>query len=235
MNGDQSELESRFRELERSNKALEQFAAIASHDLSAPLRTIHGFLRLLEHRHGPALPDEAREFVAHAVHAASRMQRLIDDLLVYSRVGQADRPPAPVDTGTVMSEVADALGAREHVTWDELPTITGYDSELEQLFQNLIGNALKFVPPDHSARVRVTAEPDDGGWKFTVDDNGIGIDPETAESLFDAFQRGVAGEEYDGTGVGLAIARKVVEHHGGRIWVAAKDGEGARFCFTLPG
>lgn len=229
-----SDLEHRNRELERSNEALEQFAAIASHDLSAPLRTIQASLRLLERRHSEQLPAEAREFVAHAVHASIRMQRLIDDLLVYSRAGQGERRPAPVDTSAVVAEVVEALGAQGNVRWSALPTVLGHDSELEHLFQNLIGNSLKFVPAGREPVVEVTAQELEGHWRFTVEDNGIGLDPGRAGELFAAFRRGQPGTEYDGTGVGLAIARKVVEHHGGRIWVEGKEGDGSRFCFTLP-
>jgi PAS domain S-box-containing protein len=231
---DVTELEERNRELERSNAALEQFAAIASHDLSAPLLTIHGHLRLLQRRHAEELSADAQEFVTQAVHAAQRMQRLIDDLLIYARVGQGDPIPGSVDTAAVVANVVEALDPRGTVTWGALPTVEGLPSELEQLFQNLIGNAVKFVPADRAPRVELTAERADGMWRFCVDDNGIGLHPDDAELMFDAFQRGVGGEDYEGTGVGLAIARKVVEHHGGRIWVDPKTGDGTRFCFTLP-
>lgn len=231
---DLTELEARNRDLERSNAALEQFAAIASHDLSAPLRTIQAFLRLLERRHAEALSGEAREFVSHAVQASIRMQRLIDDLLIYSRVGRSQRPPEMVDTAALVAEVAHLLDASSRVIADELPTVQGHRSELLQLFQNLIGNALKFVPADRKPRVAVSAQREGGQWRFSVDDNGIGIDIVQADELFEPFRRGDSSEAYDGTGVGLAIARKVVEQHGGRIWAEAKDGDGARFCFTLP-
>jgi signal transduction histidine kinase len=232
---DLTELEARNRDLERSNAALEQFAAIASHDLSAPLRTIQASLRLLERRHLDELSGQAREFVSHAVHASMRMQRLIDDLLIYSRVGTADRPPERVPLERIVAEVVDTIGAAEHVTWAGLPEVDGHRSELVQLFQNLIGNGLKFVPEGRTPRIGVTAEATDGGWLLSVEDNGIGIDPERAAELFEPFRRGDAAEGYDGTGVGLAIARKVVEQHGGRIWAQPREGDGSRFCFTLPG
>ena len=229
-----TDLETRYRELERSNAALEQFAAIASHDLSAPLRTIQGFLRLLERRHAEELSGEAREFVAHAVRASIRMQRLIDDLLIYSRVGTSDRPRERVAVAVVVQEVVQALGASGHVTWADLPEVEAHRSELVQLFQNLVGNALKYVPAGRDPQVDVRADRDGDLWRFAVMDNGIGIDPARAEELFEPFRRGDAGEGYDGTGIGLAIARKVVEQHGGRIWVETRDGGGSRFCFTLP-
>ena len=231
---DLTELESRNQDLERSNAALEQFAAIASHDLSAPLRTIQAFLRLLERRHADELSGEAREFVSHAVQASIRMQRLIDDLLIYSRVGTIQRPPERVDSDRIVREVVQSLDAADRVRWSGLPPVEGHRSELVQLFQNLIGNALKFVPAGREARVEVAATRDGEQWRFTVEDNGIGIDPARAEELFEPFQRGPAVEGYDGTGVGLAIARKVVEQHGGRLWVEPTGGDGSRFCFTLP-
>jgi PAS domain S-box-containing protein len=231
---DLTELETRNRDLERSNAALEQFAAIASHDLSAPLRTIQAFLRLLERRHADELSGEAREFVSHAVKASIRMQRLIDDLLIYSRVGTSQRPPERVDTARVVEEVVQSLDAARHVRWSGLPAVEAHRSELTQLFQNLIGNALKFVPEEREPHVEIGAVRDGRHWRFTVDDNGIGIDPALGEELFEPFRRGADAEGYDGTGVGLAIARKVVEQHGGRLWVQPKDGDGSRFCFTLP-
>jgi signal transduction histidine kinase len=229
-----TDLEQRYRDLERSNAALEQFAAIASHDLSAPLRTIHGFLRLLERKHADQLSGEAREFVAHAVQASIRMQRLIDDLLIYSRVGTIDRPRERVSVAVVVQEVVQALGASGHVQWTRLPDVEAHRSELVQLFQNLIGNALKYVPPGREPMVEVSAERTDGEWSFTVDDNGIGIDAERVDVLFEPFRRGTDDAGYEGTGIGLAIARKVVEQHGGRIWAEPRDGGGSRFCFTLP-
>ena len=229
-----TDLEARNRELQRSNLALEQFAAIASHDLSAPLRTIQGFLRMLERRHADELSGEAQEFVAHAVKASIRMQRLIDDLLIYSRVGMSERPRETVAVAVVVQEVVQALGASGRVEWTDLPEVQAHRSELVQLFQNLIGNALKYVPEGREPRVEVTAVREGGCWRFAVTDNGIGIDPARAEELFEPFRRGDAGEHYDGTGIGLAIVRKIVEQHGGRIWAEPGDGDGSRFCFTLP-
>jgi signal transduction histidine kinase len=229
-----TDLEARFRELERSNAALEQFAAIASHDLSAPLRTIQGFLRLLERKHAEELSGEAREFVAHAVKASIRMQRLIDDLLIYSRLGMSDRPHERIAAGVVVQEVVQALGASGRVEWFDLPEVEAHRSELVQLFQNLIGNAIKYVPADREPHVQVGAAREGATWRFSVSDNGIGIDPERAEELFEPFRRGDDGEAYDGTGIGLAIARRVVEQHGGRIWVEPGEGGGTSFCFTLP-
>lgn len=229
-----TDLERRYRELQRSNAALEQFAAIASHDLSAPLRTIQGFLRLLERKHADELSGEARGFVTNAVQASIRMQRLIDDLLIYSRVGTIDRPRERVSVAVVVQEVVQALGASGRIEWVELPEVEAHRSELVQLFQNLIGNALKYVPAGREPYVEVTAEQVGGEWCFAVIDNGMGVDPAVADDIFEPFRRGTDDAGYEGNGIGLAIARKVVEQHGGRIWVEPGNGGGSRFCFTLP-
>ena len=230
----------RARELERSNAELEQFAYVASHDLSEPLRMVTSYLQLLERRYKDALDEDASEFIHYAVDGASRMRALIDDLLAYSRVGRHDRPLEEVDLQAVVTRVVQVLTAgREdggRIVVGPLPVVSGDQHQITQLFQNLLGNGLKFRHPERPALVEVTAEPVGSRWRITVADNGIGIDPAHAERIFGVFQRLHARDEYPGTGVGLAIARKVVERHGGSIWVEpGPEGGGTRFCFELPG
>jgi light-regulated signal transduction histidine kinase (bacteriophytochrome) len=228
------------RELERSNAELEQFAYVASHDLSEPLRMVTSYLQLLQRRYGDALDDDADEFIRYAVDGATRMRSLIDALLDYSRVGRVTARREPVDTAALVDRVAEVLTAGREgpppvVERGELPVVDGDPEALTQVFQNLLGNALKFTPADRPARVEVGAEPQGSGWVFTVADDGIGFDDAHAERIFRMFQRLHGREEYPGTGVGLAIARKVVERHGGRIWAEARPEGGARFRFELPG
>ncbi len=231
-------LEERARELERSNAELAEFAYVASHDLSEPLRTITGYLQLLHRRHGDRLGEEANDYVARAIDSASRLRTLIDDVLAYSRAGRSERAAGTVDTGAIVSSIAITIaGTREprpEIEWDTLPTVAGEARQLTQLLQNLISNAIKFVPPDRVPHVSVSAERDGSWWRFAIDDNGIGIDPEDAEQIFGMFQRLHTRDSYPGTGIGLAIARKVVEHHGGRIWAEGRKGGGTRMAFTLP-
>jgi PAS domain S-box-containing protein len=225
-------------ELERSNGELEQFAYVASHDLAEPLRMVTSYLQLLERRYHGRLGEDADEFIHFAVDGATRMRQLIDDLLAYSRAGRSDRPTERVDTAALVDRVTEVLltGRAEQasIEREDLPAIDGDPRQLEQLFQNLLGNALKFMPPGRDPEVRVSAEEAPGGWVFTVADNGIGLDPGHAERIFRMFQRLHGRDEYPGTGVGLAIARKVVDRHGGRIWAEPAPGGGAAFRFELP-
>lgn len=231
-------LRQQARELARSNAELEQFAYVASHDLQEPLRMVGSFAQLLARRYHDRLDDQGRVFIDYLVDGATRMQELINDLLDYSRVGSRDAEPAPVDLNEVIPRVIRSLGtsieeSRARVTCDILPTVAGIDSEMEQLFQNLIGNGIKFNKTP-SPQIHISAEQSDEGYTLCVADNGIGIDRQFAERIFVIFQRLHSKTQYKGTGMGLAICKKIVDHHGGRIWVDANSGAGSRFYFTLP-
>jgi light-regulated signal transduction histidine kinase (bacteriophytochrome) len=231
-------LAERAEDLARSNAELEQFAYVASHDLQEPLRVIVSYLQLLERRYKGQLDERADKYIAYAVDGSKRMQQLINDLLAYSRVGRPGKQLSPVDCGLALGRALDSLRAaiREsgaEVTSDPLPTVQGDLTELTQLFQNLVANAIKFRGPE-PPRIRVEVEPGEGEWLFAVGDNGIGIEPEFRDRIFIMFQRLHGRAEYPGTGIGLAICRKVVEHHGGRIWVESRPGEGSVFRFTIP-
>ena len=226
-------------ELERSNAELAQFAYVASHDLSEPLRMITSYLQLLRRRYHGRIDDDADAFIGYAVDGAARMRALIDDLLAYSRAGRSERATEPVDTSRVVAEVAGTLhalagDAQVRIEWEELPTVEGDAPQLAQLFQNLIGNGVKFVAPGVRPHVRIAAAREAHGWRFSVEDNGIGIDERHAERVFGMFQRLHTRDEFEGTGIGLAIARKVVERHGGEISAAPRPAGGSCFTFTLP-
>ncbi len=228
------------RELERSNADLEQFAYVASHDLSEPLRMINGYLKLLRRRYRDDLDDDAQEFVDFAMDGAVRMRALIDDLLAFSRVGRGESQSAPVELQELIEETWRVLtagreGPEPTLLATGLPVVMGDAGQLGQAFQNLLSNALKFVEPGHAAVVELHSTPlPDGGWRIVVDDEGIGFPPEQADRMFRVFQRLHTRDEFPGTGVGLAISRKVIEGHGGRIWAEARPGGGARFCIDLP-
>lgn len=233
-------LRSKTAELERSNGELEAFAYVASHDLRQPLRVVNSYLGLLERRLGATLDAEGREFIGFARDGAQRMDRLIVDLLEYSRVGRRSAPSRPVALDEIAVravrnlEIAIAESGAEVTIGPGLPTVDGDENELVRLLQNLIGNAVKYHAPDRPPRVTLTVSETDGAWTFAVTDNGIGIAPEHRERVFGIFQRLHSREAFDGTGIGLAVCRKIVERHGGRIWVDEAPEAGSRFLFTLP-
>jgi light-regulated signal transduction histidine kinase (bacteriophytochrome) len=231
-------LEDRALELERSNADLEQFAYAASHDLSEPLRTVAGFSQLLASRYGDRLDAEGHEFIDHMNSGVNRMQQLIDDLLVYSRVGRAPLREEDVDLDAVLAEVTDWIapaiqerGAK--VTHDPLPTVRGERGQLAQVLQNLVANAIKFTAPDTVPEVHVSAAREAGGWRISVRDNGIGVGDDQ-DVIFKMFGRLHPADMYPGTGIGLALAKRIIEQHGGRIWVQPGPEGGSVFSFTLP-
>ena len=225
-------------ELRRSNEELERFATVASHDLQEPLRTVGSYVQLLGKQYRGKLDAEADEFIGYALDGVLRMRELIDDLLAYARVGTRGSAFVSTDMNALLERVLASLRlaieeSEAWVTLDPLPTVQADPGQLEQLLVNLVSNALKFrgaEPP----RVRISAVRRDREWLFSVQDNGIGIEPEYFERIFVIFQRLHGREKYQGTGIGLAIAKKIAERHGGRIWAESEPGLGATFHFTLP-
>jgi len=233
----EQQLNSTLADLQRSNAELEQFAYIASHDLQEPLRMIASYIQLIEEDYKEKLDADADQYIAFAVEGAKRMQTLIEDLLAYSRVGTRGEPLMPTSMKSALSEaIANLEVAIEEshavVTHDQLPTVLGDESQLIQLFQNLVGNAIKFKSDD-APTIHVGVEETKDDWVFSVRDNGIGIDMKYAERIFTVFQRLHSREEYAGTGIGLAVVKKIVERHGGRIWVESTPAKGSTFYFTL--
>lgn len=228
----------RTEELARSNQDLEQFAYVASHDLQEPLRAVAGCIQILQRRYQGQLDAQADELITHVVDGAHRMRQLIEDLLAFSRVGTRGARPEPVEADHALDLALQNLGAILEdtgavISRQPLPRVAADCTQLAQVFQNLIGNALKFrreSPPS----VAISAVRQDNLWTFAIRDNGIGIDPRHTERIFGIFQRLHTRRDYPGTGIGLALCRRIVERHGGRIWVESQPGLGSTFFFTLP-
>lgn len=237
-----AELDASAVELRRSNGELEQFAYVASHDLQEPLRKVASFCQLLEKRYGDQLDDRAAQYIGFAVDGAKRMQVLINDLLAFSRVGRVQDAQEPVALDAALDRALRNLSVTIEETGAvlerpaELPEVVGDPTLLTMLWQNLVGNAVKFRRPDRDPRVAITVDREaaPGFWTFTVTDNGIGIAEEFAEKVFVIFQRLHARDAYAGTGIGLSLCKKVVEHSGGRIWIDTAHTDGTRIAFTLP-
>jgi PAS domain S-box-containing protein len=232
------ELQRANEKMQRSNADLEQFAYVASHDLQEPLRAVAGMVQLLQQRYQGQLDARADQYIFHAVEGATRMQTLIDDLLTFSRVGTKGKALAPTDAGQALQAALDNLRAAIDesgaiITHGALPTVMADAMQLAQLFQNLIGNAIKFRG-ERPPRIDISAQSLAEGWRFAVRDNGIGIEAQYFERIFAVFQRLHTRREYPGTGIGLAICKKIVERHGGQIWVKSQLGQGSTFYFTLP-
>jgi signal transduction histidine kinase len=232
-------LDEQATDLKRSNTELEQFAYVASHDLQEPLRKVSSFTQLLQRRYGGQLDERADQYIDFAVDGANRMQVLINDLLAFSRVGRVHNDHALVDLAQIVDRTLDTLsvaveesGAR--IAHDPLPTVVGDATQLGMLWQNLLSNSIKFRRPDVPPEIRITVERADDFWEFAVADNGIGIDPEFQEKVFVIFQRLHTRDAYPGTGIGLAMCKKVVEFHGGNIRIDPGHTTGTRVVFTLP-
>jgi signal transduction histidine kinase len=233
-----TDLEQKSQELTRSNDDLKEFAYAVSHDLQEPLRVVAGFVQLLGKRYKGRFDRNADDFIEYTVEGVKRMQLMIKDLLEYSQVGTKGRAFRPTDCSSVVRQAVANLKAaveesRAAVTFDNLPTIMADEMQMIRLFQNLIGNAIKFKDGG-TPEVRISAEKKEDYWIFSVRDNGIGMDPKYLDKIFAVFQRLHTREDYAGTGIGLAVCKKIVERHGGRIWVESEPGRGSTFFFTLP-
>ncbi|MBF0304316.1 MAG: GHKL domain-containing protein [Alphaproteobacteria bacterium] len=233
-------VEEKARELARSNEELEQFAYVASHDLRQPLRIVISYVTLLERQLGAAVDMNSGDYIRFVRDGAHRMDRLIHDLLEYSRAGRADKALAPVDLNQVLTDalqdmaVAIEDSGAQLTTPANAPGVIGCEMDLVRLFNNLIGNAIKYRAADRPPQIAITVEQRDGVWRFVVADNGIGIEPDHLDRIFGVFQRLHVQSEYDGTGIGLAVCKRIVERHGGTIHAESEPGQGSRFVFTLP-
>ncbi|GAA1872983.1 sensor histidine kinase [Myceligenerans crystallogenes] len=231
-------LRDQARELERSNRDLEHFAYVASHDLQEPLRKVAGFTQMLQQRYGDQLDDKAHQYIEFAVDGAKRMQELIKDLLSFSRVGRSGEEHAPVDLEAVLSDVEADLATTifetgATITHDPLPTVRGEPRLLHQVMANLLSNALKFREPERETRIHLEVRSMRTAWEISVVDNGIGIEPQYADRVFVIFQRLHPRGQYSGTGIGLALVKRIVEHHGGHVWIEQTEGGGTTVRFTL--
>ncbi|MET9067495.1 sensor histidine kinase [Streptosporangium sandarakinum] len=237
--GSRQQIAAQAEELKRSNAELEQFAYVASHDLQEPLRKIASFCQMLQQRYSDQLDERANTYIDFAVDGAKRMQVLINELLTFSRVGRVRQEPAPAGLnemiGHALSNLAAAVEESDaEIEVGDLPVVVGDRTQLVMLWQNLIGNSLKFRTPGKRPHIRIEAERSDGEWRISLTDNGIGIPPHFADKIFVIFQRLHHRDAYEGTGIGLALCRKIVEQHQGRIWLDTEYTEGARFVLTLP-
>lgn len=231
------QVEERTAHLAASNAELAQFTFIASHDLQEPLRSVSSFLQLLQRRYGGRLGADADEYIAFAVDGAKRMSALLNDVLAYAQIGRPGLLPVRCDMVALVHDALASLGdlGDAEVKVGDLPAVTGIPSQIHCLLQNLLGNALKYRSPARSPVVALSATVEDGGWaRFTVQDNGIGIDTQYHDRIFKIFQRLHRREDFEGTGIGLALCKKIVESEGGRLWVESTSGQGSAFCFTLP-
>lgn len=231
-------LSQKTQELERSNKELENFASIASHDLQEPLRKVVSFLQLLQQRYGSLLDDKAQEYINIAVDGGKRMQKMISDLLQYSRISTRGNKFILMNLETILTNVLSdlQLSMQESgaiVTYDPLPALEVDKTQMEQLFLNLLSNAIKFRGAS-TPTIHISAKQDGDAWVISIQDNGIGIDMAYAKRLFQIFQRLHTRDEYPGTGIGLAVCKRIVERHGGQIWVESQPGEGSTFSFKIP-
>jgi PAS domain S-box-containing protein len=231
-------LKLKLEELARSNAELEQFAYVSSHDLQEPLRMISSYLQLLQRRYQGKLDEKADKYIYFAVDGASRMQNLINDLLEFSRVNTRSKEPESTDCEFLLDQVLSNLDLyieenKAVILHDPLPVVVADNTQLAQVFQNLIVNGIKFHS-EKAPKVYISAEKKANKWVFSVQDNGIGIDPQYSEKIFEVFKRLNKKEEYPGTGIGLAICKRIIERHGGRIWVESELGKGSTFYFTLP-
>jgi len=231
-------LEETLTELERSNRELQHFAYVASHDLQEPLRMVSSYVQLLQRRYQDKLDDDANEFIGFAVDGAARMKRLIQDLLTYSRVTTRGGKMETFDSGTALDQALQNLQTllqenQAEVNRGELPQVTADPGQLAQVFQNLVQNAVKFRGAE-TPRIEVAATRGEDGWVFSVSDNGVGIEPQYFDRIFIIYQRLVSKAELGGTGIGLALVKKIVARHGGRIWVESTPGKGSTFYFNLP-
>jgi PAS domain S-box-containing protein len=237
-NTDIHEQKEKEEELQRANDDLQQFAYSASHDLQEPIRNVAVYSELVAKRYHSVLDADGQQFLGFLQEGGRRLATLINDLLTYTRAGMAQVNEAPVAASQVLqhalSSLAEAIREGDaRVTWDELPEVYMAESHLQQVFQNLIANALKYRS-EAAPQIHVSADVQGTGWRFSVRDNGIGIDPKYKEKIFGVFKRLHQDQKYTGTGIGLAICQRVVERYGGRIWVESEPGEGATFFFTIP-
>lgn len=241
LEGYRQELDLRNEHLERSNRDLEQFAYVASHDLSEPLRAVAGMVGLLSRRYSGQLGDDADEFIDFAVDGCERMRRMISDLLTYSRAGRSELAVTDVDLGSVVDDAAESLGVQREEPITEivhagLPTVRGDRTQLTRVVQNLVSNAVKFRRPGCPVRIEVSARRLDGddGWRIEVADDGIGVEEQYRERIFRMFQRLHTADQHPGTGIGLSISERIVDQHGGRMGTEGNERGGSTFWFSLP-